>query len=132
MQDTSAGGDRQNPPEQSPENNMGNVVTQQEATIKVSPGSEMTIYTASELKETLYKDWNHAREIEVDLSIVDELDSAGVQLLLQMKSDSEHARKPVRFVDHSPVVLEVLEMLNLIGRFADPIILPADNMETSA
>jgi anti-anti-sigma factor len=111
---------------------MGTVATQQEAVVKVSPGSEMTIYTAAELKQTLYKEWDNAREIEVDLSMVDELDSAGVQLLLQMKSDSEHARKPVRFVDHSAVVLEALEMLNLIGRFSDPIVLPADKTETSA
>ncbi len=108
---------------------MGITATQQEGIVQLSLGSEMTIYTAAELKGSLYKDWDKAKEIEIDLSHVDELDSAGIQLLLQLKSDSKHGHKPVRFIDHSPVVLEALEMLNLLSRFAEPRVLTAENPE---
>ena len=108
---------------------MGIVATQQEDTLQLLVGSEMTIYTATELKADLYKEWDKALEIEVNLSQVDELDCAGIQLLLQMKSDGERLQKPVRFVEHSPVVIEALEILNLISRFSDPVVLSADKAE---
>lgn len=110
---------------------MGTVATQ-EVPVRLCPGSEITIYTVSELKESLYKEWDKVNgDVEIDLSDVDELDSAGIQLLLQMKTDSEHQQKPIYFINHSPVVLENLEMLNLISRFSDPVVLPADKAEES-
>lgn len=112
---------------------MGTDVTQQEDPVRLSAGNEITIYTVSELKESLYKEWKQVDgATEVDLSEVDELDSAGIQLLLQMKADSERHCKPVHFVNHSSVVLENLELLNLISRFSDPVVIPADKTEASA
>ncbi len=109
---------------------MGIVTTQQqEDTLQLTVGSEMSIYTATELKTELYRDWDKAKEIEVNLSQVDELDSAGIQILLQMKYDSERLKKPVRFVEHSPIVIEALEMLDLISRFSDPVVISADKAE---
>lgn len=98
---------------------------------RLQAGNEWTIYTAAEVKAELDKHWHDASEIELNLSQVDELDSAGVQLLLQLKSDSERRNKPVHFIQHSPVVIEVLELMNLIGRFSDPVVLSADRAEVS-
>lgn len=108
---------------------MGLTATENEGTIQLTLDGEMTIYNAAELKAELEQYWNKATEIELNLSGVDELDSAGLQILLQLKKDSENFVKPVRFVQHSTVVIEALEMLNLIGQFGDPIVLSANRQE---
>ncbi|MCE0492442.1 STAS domain-containing protein [Vibrio salinus] len=106
---------------------METVVTQQEEGPRFSFDNEITIYTVAELKEKFYSDWSKlAGEILVDLSVVDELDGAGIQLLLQIKNDSEQNNRSVRFVNHSSLVLETFEMLNLIDRLSDPVINPED------
>jgi anti-anti-sigma factor len=107
------------------------IALQEGGLLRLRAGSEWTIYTAAEVKAELNKHWPDAGEIELNLSRVDELDCAGVQLLLQLKSDSEQASKPVRFTEHSPVVIEVLELMNLIGRFSDPVVLSAGKVEVS-
>ncbi|WED23399.1 STAS domain-containing protein [Vibrio sp. JC009] len=108
---------------------MGMVAKKKNETLKFQMDSEMTIYNAAELKEELYKKWNKVTEIELNLSQVDELDCAGIQILLQLKYDSERFGKQIRFVEHSPAIIEALEMLNLIGHFGDPVVLSAEKPE---
>lgn len=92
----------------------------------VSICDELTIYTAAELKKQLFSIWTSAQQMELDLSGVTELDSAGVQILMQLKLESEISQKPVSYVRHSQPVLQVMELLNLTSRFADPVVLSAD------
>lgn len=87
---------------------------------------EMTIYSAVELKEQLLVLLNECHGLEVDLSGVTELDSAGLQVLLLLKSEAIRHNKELRIANHSLVVIEVLELLNLVVRFGDPIVIPAE------
>lgn len=87
---------------------------------------EMTIYTAAEQKEKLLESLMIGKELELDLSGVSEIDSAGLQLLIMLKNEGVHSNKEVRYVHHSQPVVEVLELLNLAVRFGDPIMIPTE------
>lgn len=87
---------------------------------------EMTIYTAAEQKQKLLGYLDECNEIELDLAGVSEIDSAGLQVLMLLKNESQRVDKDVRIVQHSQPVIEVLEILNLATRFGDPIVIPTE------
>lgn len=86
---------------------------------------EMTIYRAAELKQTLLASLDHAEELEIDLSAVTELDSAGVQILILVKKQALARQRKLRLIAHSPAVLDVFELLNLTAYFGDPLVIPS-------
>jgi anti-sigma B factor antagonist len=86
---------------------------------------EMTIYTAEALKERLMGALLECTEIELDLSGVTEIDSAGQQLLVLAKLESMIDNKTLRLVRHSPAVVEVIDLCGLAGFFGDPILIHA-------
>jgi anti-anti-sigma factor len=105
---------------------MGITFEQVNEVAHLSFDDEMTIYTAAEQKEELLKHFMASPELELDLSGVSEIDSAGLQLLIMLKNEGAKANKEVRFVHHSQSVVEVLELLNLATRFGDPIMIPTE------
>ncbi len=64
-------------------------------------------------------------DLEFELSAVDGLDAAGVQLLLLAKREATRLGHQLRLVAHSPNVVELFELYQLAGHFGDPIVLPA-------
>ena len=84
---------------------------------------EMTIYRAAELKPALIAPLAAKAELEVDLSAVTEIDTTGVQLLMLAKQTAQKERVGLHLVGHSPAVLEVFELLNLVAYFGDPVVL---------
>jgi anti-sigma B factor antagonist len=74
---------------------------------------EMTIYRAAEIKRKLLTPIVEAANVEVNLSKVTELDSAGVQLLMLAKRTAQAKNGEVRLIAQSPAVLDVIELLNL-------------------
>lgn len=96
------------------------------STSKVVIDGEMTIYTAQELKESLQPHLKEAKEIEIDLSQVTEMDGAGLQLMLATKLESIANGSQLRFTAHSNTVLDVLTVTDLVRFFGDPIVMPAE------
>ncbi|MFI3120779.1 MAG: STAS domain-containing protein [Methylococcaceae bacterium] len=95
--------------------------------LQVSIQDDMTIYTAQALKETLLSYCHHGtQELQLDLSAVAEIDSAGLQLLLLLKSEAQQRGFILRLLRHSEAVIEVLELLKLGMYFGDPIVIPAN------
>lgn len=88
--------------------------------------SDMTIYEAAELKPTLLKSLASCQELEISLAQVGEMDSAGFQLMVLLKRESQAAGKQVKFVEHSPAVLDALDLYNMVPYFGDPVLVPAD------
>ena len=86
---------------------------------------ELTIFTALAVKEQLLSAFaGEGGEVEVDLSQVTEVDSAGVQLLVAAKKESLRRGRQLRFCGHSPAVLDVLDLCDLSGFFGDPVLIP--------
>ena len=95
---------------------------------KTQPGrlaitGELTIYRALELKATLLAGLAEAAELELDLSGVDEVDAAGLQLLVLVKQQATALNKVLRFTGHSPVVVDLLDLSGLAGFFGDPLLM---------
>lgn len=91
---------------------------------KLRPEGELTIYTASDTKTLLVEALAKHREIEIDLSQVSEIDTAGMQLLILAKKEAARNQLQVRFCDHSPAVIDAMELLDLTTFFGDPVIMP--------
>lgn len=86
---------------------------------------EMTIYTAAELAAPLFTQLQTHAPLDLDLSMVSELDSAGLQLLMAAKRESERSGMPLSLSGHSQAVIEVFELCDLSGFFGDPLVLSA-------
>lgn len=90
---------------------------QQETTIK--PEGEMTICQAAELKMEVDSAIKTKQDISIDLSAVTDFDSAGLQLLMMIKTESQFSQTNMIIVDLSQPVREVIELCNLEQFFAD-------------
>ena len=82
----------------------------------------MTIYEAAADKPALLGALADATELEIDLSSVVEMDTAGLQLLILVKRESLRAGKPMRLTGHSEASLDVLDRYNLAGYFGDLVV----------
>ena len=81
---------------------------------------ELTIFRAAELMPVLLAS---PAPQEIDLSGVTELDTAGLQLLMQAKKKALAAKRELRLVAHSPAVIEVFELLNVAPFFGDQLVM---------
>ena len=90
---------------------------------RVTLSGEMTIYNAAQIKATLAEAMRGAVELEVDLSGIADIDTAGLQLMLIAK---RHPHCRVRFVNHSPEVLRLIDLANLGGALGDPLFIAAN------
>ena len=88
------------------------------------PDGEMTIYTAADLKTQLVAALETCRSLEVDLSGVAEMDTAGLQLLILAKRESQKRRIGLHISGHSAAVLDVFDQCNMQAFFGDPVVIP--------
>ncbi|MFZ6801797.1 STAS domain-containing protein [Undibacterium sp. Di24W] len=84
---------------------------------------ELTIYTAAVEKQQLKEFLDTDDDLEVNLSQVSELDSAGLQVLILLKREATQRNKKLRYSMHSKAVLEILEMCNMTAAFGDQVVL---------
>lgn len=94
--------------------------------VVLKTASEMTIYHADRVKRQLLAALEGHPAVEIDLSGIEEIDSAGVQLLILVKRQALATGRSVRFVRHSPAVLEIFGLFNLSAFFGDPLVMPAE------
>ncbi|HTZ00678.1 MAG TPA: STAS domain-containing protein [Rhodocyclaceae bacterium] len=87
--------------------------------------ANLTIYNVVELKRRLLDAVRAAGGVELDLSQVAEMDTAGFQLLVLAKRESQRLGHTLRIVAHSPAVREVIEFFNMVAYFGDPVVIPA-------
>lgn len=105
---------------------MGIKVTSNDGNYKALIEDDMTIYEANEQKKELLnalKKIKKDEQMEIDLSNVNEMDTAGLQVLLLIKRTAAKAKKIVLLVAHSPASLDVIDHYNLATYFGDPIII---------
>ena len=84
---------------------------------------EMTIYNAAEFKDALAPLLDEPRAIEINLSKVSEMDTAGVQLLMLAKRERQRSGLAISLNKHSKAVLDAFELFNLVPYFNDPVML---------
>jgi anti-sigma B factor antagonist len=69
---------------------------------RLTVDGDLTIYHADEIKQRLIEGVRANAVLELDLSHVGEMDTAGLQLLALAKRESERLEQRVRIVGHSP------------------------------
>jgi len=82
---------------------------------------DMTIYNAAAQKDQFLQALAACNELHLDLLKVNEMDSAGFQILLLTKREAIKANKTVRLTAHSKAVTEILDLFNMASYFGDPI-----------
>jgi anti-sigma B factor antagonist len=80
----------------------------------------MTFARALELRDGMLGALAQPSPIELDLSDVTEIDSAGVQLLLLAKKAATTSDKQLQLIGQSTAVRRVLELLRLDTHFGEP------------
>jgi anti-anti-sigma factor len=90
----------------------------------LSIGGEMNIYRAAELKQNLLDTLGEGVAVELDLSGVTDIDSAGLQLLMLAKNEAQARGGRMCLGARSSVVHELLELLDLGAWFGDPLVGP--------
>lgn len=83
----------------------------------------LSIYSATEHMSLLMHALAPNTEVELDLSAVDELDCAGLQLLILAKQEAGRMGCDLRLSNHSPAVIEAFELSGLGTFFGDPILI---------
>ena len=90
---------------------------------RIAIDGELTIYRAADLKVTVLEALRKAPVLEVDLSGVTEVDTAGLQVLMLAKNTAAADKRELRLLNHSPAVVEIVEMLNLGAFFGDALLI---------
>jgi anti-sigma B factor antagonist len=86
---------------------------------------DMTIYNALEQKSRLLATLASGSSLDLDLSQVAEIDSAGLQLLILTKREAARLGKQMAIVAHSPAVRQTIDFCNLAAFFGDPVVITA-------
>ena len=84
---------------------------------------ELSIFTAAILRQQLLDALDRDMDVEVDLSAVSEMDSAGMQLMVAAKREAGVRNKSLRFTGHSPAVFDILELCDLSAHLGDPLLI---------
>ncbi|WP_288022545.1 STAS domain-containing protein [Thauera sp.] len=88
---------------------------------------DMSIYNAAAQKQQLVNALHKAAErLEIDLSGVAEIDTAGFQLLMLVKREARRLGKEAQIIAHSEAVRDVLDFYNMAAEFGDPLLIPAN------
>lgn len=95
----------------------------------IALAGEFNIFTAAPTKERLIDAIHRAQgtEIEIDLSEVSEIDTAGLQLMVMAKRLAAEHGKAVLFAGHSSAVLQLLDLCGMSGFFGDPILIRSNS-----
>ena len=91
----------------------------------ITINEDMTIYNAAIQKSMLLDTLADCEELDLDLSQVSEMDTAGFQVLLLTKREAIKTNKTVRLTAHSKAVTELLDLYNMGSYFGDPMVIPA-------
>ena len=89
----------------------------------LSLDGEINIYRAADLKLEVLAALRRAPVLEIDLAGVTELDTAGLQVLMLAKRTATIEQRELRLRNHSPAVVDVVEMLNLGAFFGDAVLI---------
>lgn len=100
--------------------------------IKKEPGrfaieGELTIYEAAEFKEPMLAALAQHPEVDFDLAGVQEIDAAGLQLLILAKREAKASGHSLKLSNHSQPVLDIFDLCDLFHFFGDQVVFVVKN-----
>ncbi|WP_348550618.1 STAS domain-containing protein [Acidithiobacillus sp.] len=100
--------------------------TQSGETLHIALDGALDIYAVGDLATQLRPVLTQNHRVELDLRGVEELDGAGLQLLMALKGGSAAAGCKLVFSAHSSAVIHALELCRLLPYFGDPVLLSSE------
>ena len=88
---------------------------------KLKIDGEMTIYVIALLKEDIEKTFDQHDRFELSLAEVEEIDSAGVQLLFALVKELERRSKTFCLTALSPEVVKLFQRYGVENRFSNGV-----------
>lgn len=95
------------------------IVEKQDSLESVRVEGEMTIYTASKLKDELFMALRDTPTADIDLSQVSEFDSAGLQILVLLHREASRSNQQLTLTASSPAVQDLLQVFGMEGFFGE-------------
>jgi anti-anti-sigma factor len=96
-----------------------------QTTARLNLNQDLTIYHVMDQKQQLIDALAATDALELDLSQVPEIDTAGLQLLMLVKREAGRQGKQLTIVAHSPAVRQTVDFCNLAAFFGDPVVITA-------
>lgn len=84
---------------------------------KLAIVDDMTIYAIDDLKNALNEEIDFYDRFDLNLSGVEEIDSAGIQLLFALRSELILRNKVLKISSQSEVVTKLMESYNVMNIF---------------
>ncbi|MFT5758202.1 MAG: anti-sigma B factor antagonist [Alteromonadaceae bacterium] len=84
---------------------------------KLAIVDDMTIYAIDDLKNALNEEIDLYDRFDLNLSAVEEIDSAGIQLLLALRTELISKNKELKISSQSEVVTKIMESYDVIDIF---------------
>jgi len=84
---------------------------------KLAVDKELTIYVIDELKQKFTEDLSLYKKFELNLEAVEEIDTAGIQLLLALKRELMQQKKEFKLTAVSYPVSQLLESYGMSNCF---------------
>lgn len=91
--------------------------------MQLSLTGDLDIYGVADIHAHLTSALDDAVAITLDLSQVENVDAAGVQLLMAVKCEAGRRDKTFALIHHSACVIEAIELCQLERFFGDPLVL---------
>jgi anti-anti-sigma factor len=88
---------------------------------------DLNIYSSPSFLKELNPLLKSYHKIALDLGNIAELDTAGLQSLIAAKKEAIKSNKVLKIVNHSPVVIKLIDLLGLVGFFGDKIKIPTED-----
>lgn len=93
---------------------------------RIALSGGLNIYSAPQIKLQLLQAVESAAQLELDLLKVEELDTAGLQVLVLAKREAIRLGHSLAIVAHSAEVQEALDLAGMVGWFGDPLLVAAE------
>jgi len=81
------------------------------AVYQLSVCREITVYTIGRLRSQLIRQLTGKREIEIDCSMVRQVDRAGIEGILALRDEASRRHVTLRFVSRNQAFLRLLEQM---------------------
>ena len=88
-------------------------ISETDATVTVRIDGEMNIYHAAELKTPLLELLSKGKDIALDLSLVGDLDTSGLQILMLLSRELNNAGKTFTIIKQGEASFDALTLLNM-------------------
>lgn len=93
---------------------------------RLSLEGDLDIYVVEASYHEITKVMAESESLTLDMGGVEQIDGAGLQLLIALKQEAMETGKSLSMIHHRPGLIEAIELCHLERFFGDPLILSSE------